>query len=88
VRGHPYIDREKKERGEGMWAMREITVHFEIIEVTRYEYVCRYIDGYDFEWENITDKPFYWGFWDNQPDYGFMKNGASTVTYYKLPAEK
>ena len=40
------------------------------------------------EWENITDKPFYWGFWDIQPNYGFMKNGASTVRYYKSPAEK
>jgi len=72
VRSHPYI---KGVKGLDFWDFKKQIVHFEIIEVCRHEYRCRYIDGEDGD-------PFYWPFWDEQPNHGFMSNGSSCVRYY------
>ena len=73
VRGHPFIIKEGEERGH--WDFTEEVLRFEIIEVLLRQYRCRYIDGGDGE-------PFYWSFWDKQPNYGFWKNNCSPVRYY------
>jgi len=72
IRKHPFITGRK---GLDFWDFKEEIVHFEVIEVFRREYRCRYIGE-----EN--SQPFYWPFWDKQPNYGFWKNDCSTVRYY------
>jgi hypothetical protein len=67
-RYHPYIDHDT-----GHWKYKTETLRFEIVEVYRYEYRCRY---------NGEKDLFFWPFWDKQPNYGFMDDGCSTVRYY------
>lgn len=73
VRKHPFI--RKNEEDACIWDYADEVFHFEIMEVFRNEYRCRYID-------NPDNEPFYWSFWDKQPNYGFMPNGSSIVRYY------
>jgi hypothetical protein len=74
VRKHPYIRKNGENKGI-IWDFTDEVFHFEIMEVFRNEYRCRYID-------NENREPFYWPFWDKQPHHGFMPNGCSVVRYY------
>lgn len=74
IRSHPFINRAKE--GKGMWDFTDETVHFEITEVCRSGYQCRYTDTED-------KQEFYWPFWDRQPNNGFWKNGCSAVRYFE-----
>lgn len=72
VRSHPYI---KGGKSLDFWDFKHETLYFEVVEVFQHEYRVRYIDGEDVN-------PFYWPFWDKQPNHGFMPNGSSCVRYY------
>lgn len=74
VRKHPYI-RKNCEDSRIHWDFTDEVFHFEIIEVFRNEYKCRYVDNANMEY-------FYWPFWNKQPNHGFLPNGSSVVRYY------
>ena len=69
IRLHPFINDNQD------WDYHKETVHFKILEVYKCEYKCQYLDTED-------NAVFYWPFWDEQPNYGFLINQCSPVSYY------
>lgn len=70
LRMHPFWDNEL----EGVhWNFRPEWLEFTVLSIVTGGYLCRY---------SGTEDTFVWPSWRKQPNYGFMKDGSTPVSYY------
>lgn len=70
LRMHPFEDNEL----EGVpWNFRPEWLEFTILSIVSGGYLCRY---------SGVEDTFAWPSWEKQPNYGYMKDGCTTVCFY------